>query len=156
MRRIKALLDPEGLLNPGKVLDISPPPAIVEDGGAGWSSLVARRAHNPKVAGSNPAPATKPVPGHHGPGGFASILGVHGLGGARKTPSAWYKAFRFRNFREALAFAHRVGELAERENHHPRLTVEWGKVTVEWWTHTAGGITEKDREMARLTEALLE
>ncbi len=74
----------------------------------------------------------------------------------RQDPERLVKAFRFRNFREALAFAHRVGELAERENHHPRLTVEWGKVTVEWWTHSAGGVTEKDREMARLTEALLE
>jgi 4a-hydroxytetrahydrobiopterin dehydratase len=70
-------------------------------------------------------------------------------------PKRLAKSFRFQNFREALAFAHRVGELAERENHHPRLTVEWGRVTVEWWTHSAGGITEKDREMARLTDALL-
>jgi 4a-hydroxytetrahydrobiopterin dehydratase len=70
-------------------------------------------------------------------------------------PKRLAKSFRFQNFREALAFAQRVGELAERENHHPRLTVEWGRVTVEWWTHSAGGITEKDREMARLTDALL-
>jgi 4a-hydroxytetrahydrobiopterin dehydratase len=69
-------------------------------------------------------------------------------------PKRLYKAFAFKNFRDALAFAQRVGELAERENHHPRLTVEWGRVAVEWWTHSAGGITEKDREMARLTDAL--
>ncbi|MGQ9511379.1 MAG: 4a-hydroxytetrahydrobiopterin dehydratase, partial [Thermaceae bacterium] len=48
-----------------------------------------------------------------------------------------------------------VGELAERENHHPRLEVEWGRVTVEWWTHSAKGITDKDLEMARLTDELL-
>ncbi len=72
----------------------------------------------------------------------------------REDPKRLYKAFTFKNFRKALAFAQRVGELAERENHHPRLTVEWGRVLVEWWTHSAGGITEKDREMARLTDAL--
>ncbi|WP_018110517.1 4a-hydroxytetrahydrobiopterin dehydratase [Thermus igniterrae] len=73
----------------------------------------------------------------------------------RENPERLYKAFRFPNFREALAFANRVGELAERENHHPRLTVGWGQVEVEWWTHSAGGITDKDREMARLTDLLL-
>lgn len=72
----------------------------------------------------------------------------------RQDPERLYKAFRFPNFREALAFANRVGELAEAHNHHPRLTVAWGQVEVEWWTHSAGGITEKDREMARLTDAL--
>jgi 4a-hydroxytetrahydrobiopterin dehydratase len=56
----------------------------------------------------------------------------------RENPKRLYKAFAFKNFLEALAFAQRVGELAERENHHPRLTVEWGRVLVEWWTHSAG------------------
>ncbi|KGQ21629.1 4a-hydroxytetrahydrobiopterin dehydratase [Thermus filiformis] len=73
-----------------------------------------------------------------------------------ENPPRLRKTFRFANFREALAFANRVGELAEGANHHPRLTVEWGRVTVEWWTHSAGGITEKDREMARLTDGLVE
>jgi len=72
-----------------------------------------------------------------------------------QNPERLVKTFRFKNFLEALAFAQKVGELAERENHHPRLTVEWGRVTVEWWTHSQGGITEKDREMARLTDLLL-
>lgn len=72
-----------------------------------------------------------------------------------ENPPRLKKTFRFPNFQEALAFANRVGELAERENHHPRLEVEWGRVTVEWWTHSAGGITEKDLEMARLTDELV-
>ena len=74
----------------------------------------------------------------------------------RENPKRLVKTFAFPNFREALDFANRVGALAERENHRPRLTVEWGRVTVEWWTHSAGGVTEKDREMARLTDALLQ
>ncbi|GAA5335091.1 MULTISPECIES: 4a-hydroxytetrahydrobiopterin dehydratase [Thermus] len=73
----------------------------------------------------------------------------------RQDPERLYKRFRFKDFREALAFANRVGELAEAQGHHPRLTVAWGQVEVEWWTHSAGGITEKDREMARLTDSLL-
>ncbi len=71
-----------------------------------------------------------------------------------ENPERLYKEFRFPDFREALAFADRVGALAEEKGHHPRLTVEWGRVAVEWWTHTAGGVTEKDREMARLTDGL--
>ncbi|APD08933.1 MULTISPECIES: 4a-hydroxytetrahydrobiopterin dehydratase [Thermus] len=73
----------------------------------------------------------------------------------RQDPERLYKRFRFKDFREALAFANRVGELAEAKGHHPRLTVAWGQVEVEWWTHSAGGITEKDQEMARLTDSLL-
>ncbi|GLV48014.1 4a-hydroxytetrahydrobiopterin dehydratase [Thermus sp. LT1-2-5] len=73
----------------------------------------------------------------------------------RENPKRLAKVFRFKDFREALAFANRVGELAEAQGHHPRLTVEWGRVEVEWWTHSAGGITAKDEEMARLTDALL-
>ncbi len=72
----------------------------------------------------------------------------------QQDPERLVKTFRFANFQEAMAFANRVGELAEAQNHHPRLTLEWGRVTVEWWTHSAGGITEKDREMARLTDLL--
>lgn len=73
----------------------------------------------------------------------------------RQNPERLVKTFRFANFQEAMVFANRVAELAEAKGHHPRLTVECGRVTVEWWTHSAGGITEKDREMARLTDLLL-
>ncbi len=73
-----------------------------------------------------------------------------------ENPKRLAKTFLFRNFQEALTFANRVGELAEAENHHPRITVEWGRVQVEWWTHSAGGVTEKDREMAQRTDALYE
>jgi 4a-hydroxytetrahydrobiopterin dehydratase len=54
------------------------------------------------------------------------------------------KEFRFRNFREALAFANRVGELAERVNHHPDLLVAWGRVKVTVFTHKVNGLTETD------------
>ena len=65
------------------------------------------------------------------------------------------KRYRFERFDDAMAFASRVASVAEEENHHPRLTVEWGGVTVQWWTHDAGGITKADVTMARKTDRLL-
>lgn len=64
------------------------------------------------------------------------------------------RAFRFRNFAEALAFTNQVAELAEQENHHPAILLEWGKVTVRWWTHKIGGLHRNDFIMAARTDAL--
>jgi len=64
------------------------------------------------------------------------------------------KEFKFRNFREALAFANRVGELAESVNHHPDLLVAWGRVRVTVFTHKVGGLTETDFVFAAKTDAL--
>src|SRR5262245_2030488 len=54
------------------------------------------------------------------------------------------RAFRFPDFRRALAFANQVGELAEREGHHPDLHVAWGRVIVETWTHKIRGLHRND------------
>lgn len=54
------------------------------------------------------------------------------------------REYEFRNFRDALAFANRVGEIAESERHHPDLLVAWGLCKVEIWTHKIGGLTESD------------
>jgi 4a-hydroxytetrahydrobiopterin dehydratase len=64
------------------------------------------------------------------------------------------RTFSFGDFREALAFVNRVGELAEAENHHPDIAIHYNRVTLRWWTHTAGGITDRDRELAAKTTAL--
>jgi 4a-hydroxytetrahydrobiopterin dehydratase len=64
------------------------------------------------------------------------------------------RTFRFPNYREALAFTMRVGELAEAEGHHPTLLTEWGKVTVSWWTHKIRGLHRNDYIMAAKTDAL--
>ncbi len=64
------------------------------------------------------------------------------------------RTFELPSFVEALAFVNRVGELAEAENHHPDIAIQYRKVTLRWWTHTAGGITERDRELAEKTSAL--
>ncbi|MBI3911337.1 MAG: 4a-hydroxytetrahydrobiopterin dehydratase [Armatimonadetes bacterium] len=62
------------------------------------------------------------------------------------------RAFTFPNFAEALAFTHRVGELAEAEGHHPAILTEWGRVTVSWWTHKIGGLHRNDFIMAAKTD----
>ena len=54
------------------------------------------------------------------------------------------KKFAFRNFREALDFADRAGAVAETEQHHPEITIAWGKTVIKIWTHKAGGVTEND------------
>jgi 4a-hydroxytetrahydrobiopterin dehydratase len=64
------------------------------------------------------------------------------------------RTFSFADFTEALAFVNRVGELAEAENHHPDIRIDYSRVTLRWWTHTAGGITDRDRELAARTDAL--
>ena len=76
-------------------------------------------------------------------------------------PDAWNevddaleRTFEFDDFRGALAFVNRVGELAESENHHPDIAIHYSKVTLRWWTHTAGGITDRDRELAEKSSAL--
>jgi 4a-hydroxytetrahydrobiopterin dehydratase len=64
------------------------------------------------------------------------------------------RTFELGSFAEAIAFVNRVAELAERENHHPDIAVSYNKVTLRWTTHSAGGITDRDRELAALSDAL--
>lgn len=64
------------------------------------------------------------------------------------------RVFKFRNFVQALEFANKIGALAEEENHHPLLVVEWGRVTVNWWTHKIGGLHKNDFIMAAKADEL--
>jgi len=64
------------------------------------------------------------------------------------------RVFTFKDFKSAIAFTNQVGELAELEQHHPKLITEWGKVTVIWWTHSAKGLHMNDFIMAAKTNAL--
>ena len=61
------------------------------------------------------------------------------------------RRFDFKNFATALAFTNVVGELAEQQGHHPLITLTWGKVTVEWWTHDIQGLHKNDFIMAAKT-----
>ncbi|MFW5825578.1 MAG: 4a-hydroxytetrahydrobiopterin dehydratase [Marinobacter sp.] len=66
------------------------------------------------------------------------------------------RVFCFRNFAQALAFTNRVAELAEAAGHHPALLLEYGKVTVRWWTHKIHGLHRNDFIMAARTDSLYE
>lgn len=65
------------------------------------------------------------------------------------------RRFEFNDFDTALEFANRVGALAESEGHHPALLVEWGRVTVSWWSHKIRGLHRNDFIMAAKTDRLL-
>jgi len=58
------------------------------------------------------------------------------------------KDYAFKNFKEALAFTNAVGEIAEREGHHPDIHLAWGKVGLTIWTHKIDGLTESDFVLA--------
>lgn len=64
------------------------------------------------------------------------------------------RSYTFSNYAEALAFTNAVGEIAEAENHHPKITLEWGKVRVEWWTHVLDGLHKNDFIMAARCDKL--
>ena len=64
------------------------------------------------------------------------------------------REFQFDGFLDAVAFVNRVAELAESENHHPDIEVHYNKVILRWWTHTAGGVTDRDRQLAKRSAAL--
>jgi 4a-hydroxytetrahydrobiopterin dehydratase len=61
---------------------------------------------------------------------------------------------KFASFREAIGFVVEVAFLAERADHHPDLAVHYDEVRIELWTHTAGGLTELDLDLAAKIAAL--
>jgi 4a-hydroxytetrahydrobiopterin dehydratase len=63
------------------------------------------------------------------------------------------KEFTFKDFREALSFTNKVGEIAEAQNHHPDIYLAWGKVKVTIWTHKIDGLTESDFVLAAKIES---
>lgn len=62
------------------------------------------------------------------------------------------REFSFPDFVTALAFANRIGELAEEEGHHPAILTEWGRVTVTWWSHKIKGLHRNDFIMSARTD----
>ena len=64
------------------------------------------------------------------------------------------KVFKFKNFIQALDFTNKVGAAAEEENHHPLIITEWGKVTLQFWTHKIGGLHKNDFIMAAKSDEL--
>jgi 4a-hydroxytetrahydrobiopterin dehydratase len=64
------------------------------------------------------------------------------------------RELEFESFPAAIAFVDRLAEVAEAENHHPDIDIRYKRVRVRWTTHSAGGITDRDRELAARTDEL--
>jgi 4a-hydroxytetrahydrobiopterin dehydratase len=65
-----------------------------------------------------------------------------------------YKMYSFPDFRTALDFVNRVGNLAEEQGHHPDIKLAWGKVEITIWTHKIDGLTESDFILAAKIDTL--
>jgi 4a-hydroxytetrahydrobiopterin dehydratase len=104
----------------------------MKDPGPASSELASRscvpcRGGVPPLRGEAIAKLTAELPGWN-------VAGEHHL----------ERTFVFPDFKTALAFVNRIGELAEREGHHPDLSLSWGQVGVEIFTHKINGLTESD------------
>ena len=75
--------------------------------------------------------------------------------GWSEVDNALEQEFLFSDFRAAIDFVNRVAQLAEDANHHPDIAISYKKVTLRWTTHSAGGITDRDRDLAERTNALI-
>jgi 4a-hydroxytetrahydrobiopterin dehydratase len=64
------------------------------------------------------------------------------------------KTYKFKDFRQALAFTIQVGELAESVGHHPDIFLAWGQVKLTIWTHKIGGLSESDFILAAKVDRL--
>ncbi len=64
------------------------------------------------------------------------------------------RVFKLKNYSEALKFANDIAAIAEEEDHHPLIVLEWGRVTVQWWTHVVKGLHKNDFIMASKTDEL--
>ena len=64
------------------------------------------------------------------------------------------KVFKLHDFKEALAFVNRIGELAEEQGHHPDICFGWGRVEITIWTHKIDGLTESDFILAAKIDRL--
>lgn len=62
--------------------------------------------------------------------------------------------FEFADFAEALDFVNEVGELAEEYEHHPEIQFGWGYVEISLTTHSEGGVTQKDHDLAEAIDDL--
>ena len=77
------------------------------------------------------------------------------MAGWSEVDGALVRELEFGDFRAAIAFVNRLADLAEAENHHPDIAIHYRRVTVRWWTHTAGGVTDRDRELAGRTDEIV-
>jgi 4a-hydroxytetrahydrobiopterin dehydratase len=79
-----------------------------------------------------------------------SVSGEAAAGGQRLA-----KEYGFPDFRQALSFVDRVGEVAEEAGHHPDIELGWGRVKITLWTHSIGGLSKSDLIVAAKADGVL-
>lgn len=80
---------------------------------------------------------------------------LKGLGDWDRDEQAIVKRFKFPGFSQAIEFVNQVARLAEETQHHPTIIIAYNRVTLALTTHSEGGLTEKDFQMASRIEGLL-
>lgn len=80
----------------------------------------------------------------------AALAGLDGW--EPRGESAIHKDYRFADHIEAMGFVNRVAMAAEKMDHHPELTIVYNNVSINLNTHDAGGVTDKDIELAKTIE----
>ena len=65
------------------------------------------------------------------------------------------RIFKFKNYAQSLDFTNKVAAIAEEQDHHPLIVLEWGRVMVQWWTHVVKGLHKNDFIMAAKTDNLV-
>jgi 4a-hydroxytetrahydrobiopterin dehydratase len=74
--------------------------------------------------------------------------------GWHEEDGALVREFELPSFADAISFVQRVADAAEQANHHPDMDIRYRRVLVRWTTHSAGAITDRDRELAARTSEL--
>jgi len=64
------------------------------------------------------------------------------------------RVFKLKNYAQALEFTNKIAAIAEEQDHHPLIVLEWGRVTVQWWTHVVKGLHKNDFIMAAKTDEI--
>ena len=82
------------------------------------------------------------------------MLGVRTVSGWEEREGKLHREFTFADFSEAWAFMARVALLAEKLNHHPDWSNSWNKVVIDLVSHDAGGVTDRDRQLAEKIDGL--
>jgi len=65
------------------------------------------------------------------------------------------RRYHSKSYLDGLEKLNGIAQISETENHHPELLLEWGRLTIRYWTHTANGITALDFQLARQAELIL-
>ncbi|MCC6301157.1 MAG: 4a-hydroxytetrahydrobiopterin dehydratase [Anaerolineales bacterium] len=73
---------------------------------------------------------------------------------AQDSISRLQRVFKFKNYAQSLEFTNKVAAIAEEQDHHPLIALEWGRVTVQWWTHVVKGLHNNDFIMAAKTDEI--